>query len=423
MPQKSNATAGLVPAGGAERWRRPGSSCPAVPDGGAAGGRIAGSEDGAGDVAAEPAASLDITADRLDPAIAAWLRRSGEVAAALGMDDAAAPVRRRAWQQTLGDRLFAAFGRPGPSQVVIATHRIDGPAGALRVREYRPLPGRRAGPDPAGRAAACCYDPSDHAAGAAGAGAAGAEVAGAEVAGADRLTRPAYLTLHGGAFWLGSIDDRPNAAAAAERALGADAIVFDVDYRLAPEHPFPAGLEDCYTALVWVHAHAAELAIDPARIVVGGVSAGGNLAAALCRLVRDRGGPPIRGQLLEVPVLDLRADGAWIDRYAAINGLDGWDEIRDFYLRPGQDPADPLVSPLAGADLGGLPPAHIITAEIDPLRAGGEAYAVALRRAGVRATATRRLGALHGANALTGTWSGARLWAAEAIAALAELTL
>jgi acetyl esterase len=315
------------------------------------------------------------------------------------MDDAAAPARRRAWEQTLGDSLFARFGRPGPAEVGVVTHLVPGQAGALRVREYRPPAGDTASGDRAGAA----------------------NVTGGIGQEAATKARPAYLMLHGGAFWLGSIDDRSNAAAAAERALGADAIVFDVDYRLAPEHPFPAGLEDCYTALTWVYGHAGDLAVDPGRIVVGGVSAGGNLAAALCRLARDRGGPPIRGQLLEVPALDLRVDGAWIGRYAAINGLDGWDQMRDFYLGPAQDPADPLVSPLAGADLAGLPAAHIITAEIDPLRAGGEAYAAALRRAGVPATATRRLGALHGANALTGAWSGARLWAAEATAALAEL--
>jgi acetyl esterase len=319
----------------------------------------------------------------LDPALRRWLTRIDQIEAEIGQRPDASPVQRRVWAQRLSDRLFAEFGRPGPAGVEVETHLAPsaGSGAPFRVREYRP-----------------------------------ADADG----GATRL-RPAYLLIHGGAFWLSSIDEHINTALAAERALGADVVVFDVDYRLAPEHRFPAGLEDCHSALLWVHEHSSELRVDPERIVVGGVSAGANLAAALCQLALRRGGPAIRGQLLEVPAVDLRPDGTWLEEYAPINGLSDPAEIRDFYLPPGHDPADPLVSPLAATDLAGLPPAHIMTAEFDPFRAGGEAYAVALGRAGVPVTASRQLGGLHGSNGLAGAWSGARLWASEVEAALRQL--
>ncbi|MDR1214362.1 MAG: alpha/beta hydrolase [Propionibacteriaceae bacterium] len=330
-------------------------------------------------VLGRPGQSAEAGSFSLDPVLRRWLVRIDQIEAEIGQRPDASPVQRRAWALELGDRLFDEFGRPGPAGVEVRTHSVA----TFRVREYRPV------------------DPNSN-------------------AGATRL-KPAYLLLHGGAFWLSSIDERINAALAAERAVGADVVVFDVDYRLAPEHPFPAGLEDCHSALVWVYEHAVELGVDPDRIVVGGVSAGGNLAAALCQLARRRGGPPICGQLLEVPALDLRPDGTWLEEYAAINGLSDSAEMRDFYLPPGQDPADPLVSPLAATDLTGLPPAHIMTAEIDPFRAGGEAYAVALRQAGVPVSASRQLGNLHGGNGLAGAWVGARLWANEVAAALRHL--
>jgi acetyl esterase len=316
----------------------------------------------------------------LDPALRRWLTRIDQISTEIGRRLDASPAQRRVWERVLGDRLFAEFGRPGPTGVETRTHLAPGPAGPIRVREYRPT------------------------------GSAATQL------------RPAYLLFHGGALWLGSIDERVNVALAAERAVAADVVVFDVDYRLAPEHRFPAGLEDCYAALLWVGRQAAQLSIDPDRIVIGGISAGGNLAAALCQLAGRRGGPAIRGQLLEVPVLDLRPDGAWLEEYAPVNGLSDLAEMRCFYLPPGHDPADPLVSPLVATDLTGLPPAHIMTAEIDPLRLSGEAYVEALRRAGVPVGASRRLGALHGSNGLTGAWAGARLWAAEVAAALRELT-
>ncbi|MDR0848185.1 MAG: alpha/beta hydrolase [Propionibacteriaceae bacterium] len=325
--------------------------------------------------AAVSGVTLDLTV--LDPAITAWLGRIEAISAELGASDDSSVVERRRVSRDLGNLLFAEMGRPGPDGIRIVDHEVPGGEGAVRVREYRP----------------------------------------GEAAGEDL---PAYVLLHGGAFWMGSIDEGVNRAICLERAAGARYAVFDVDYRLAPEHPFPAGLEDAYAAVTWVFENAGVLGVDPGKIVVGGVSAGGNLAAATCLVARDRSGPPIRAQLLEVPAVDLRPDGAWIEEYAQINGLDAMDEMREFYVPPGVDLADPWVSPVAAEDLSGLPPAHIVTAEIDPLRAGGELLAERLARAGVPVTATRHLRSLHGTQGLTATWPGARLWNAEVIAALRE---
>jgi acetyl esterase len=208
-------------------------------------------------------------------------------------------------------------------------------------------------------------------------------------------SRPLIVYFHGGGFVFCSLDTHDNTCRRLANANGA--VVVSVDYRLAPEHCFPAPLDDCYAATVWAHEHAAELDADPDRLVVAGDSAGGNLAAATALLARDRGGPPIRFQLLVYPVIDAACDAA-----SYVENAEGYfleaQAMRWFwqqYLGPDGDGSDPLAAPLR-ADLAGLPPALVVTAEFDPLRDEGEAYAAALRAAGVDASATRYDGMIHG---------------------------
>ena len=201
--------------------------------------------------------------------------------------------------------------------------------------------------------------------------------------------------LHGGGWVLGTLDSYDALCRALANASGA--LVASVDYRLAPEHPFPAALEDSWAALLWAREHAAELGADPDRLAVAGDSAGGNIAAVLARRARDEGGPPLRFQLLIYPVIDAAMDTdsyeeAAYDYYLERQGM-RW--FWRHYLA-GVDPATPDASPLHASDLSGLPPAHVITAQYDPLRDEGEAYAERLREAGVAVTVRRHEGMTHG---------------------------
>jgi acetyl esterase len=175
------------------------------------------------------------------------------------------------------------------------------------------------------------------------------------------------------------------------------AVVVAVDYRLAPVHRFPAAVEDCYAALVWTAANAAELGAE-GPLGVMGESAGGTLSAVVCLLARDRGGPAISHQGLSYPGTDMTAH----DRPAetAANSLflsqDEMTAYRRLYLGPDGDPADPMASPLLADDHGKLPPALIQVAEHDPLRQDGVRYAAALRAAGVPVRLTTYVGMPHG---------------------------
>ena len=240
-----------------------------------------------------------------------------------------------------------------PASVASVTERsIDGPGGALRLRIYLPH---------------------------------------------GSAPFPVLVFYHGSGFVLCSLDTHDGMCR--NLCAGAGCIVVSVDYRLAPEHRFPAGLEDCLVATRWVAHHAAALAADPRRIAIGGDSAGGNLAAAVALRIRDEGGPPLCGQLLIYPVTDYHTSGT--ASYA--ENAEGYGLTRDtmrwfwdHYLADERDATSPHAAPLRAADLSNLPPALVVTAEYDPLRDEGEAYAARLRAAGVPTAMSRWDGMNHG---------------------------
>jgi len=194
---------------------------------------------------------------------------------------------------------------------------------------------------------------------------------------------PALIFFHGGGWVIGDLDTHD--VVCRKLANLAGVAVIAVDYRLAPEHKFPAAVDDCVQATEWIAAHAEALGVDRARLAVGGDSAGGNLAAVVALIARDRGAPRLRFQLLIYPATDLAMDQA--SHHQVTDGLPlthatmTW--FGDHYLRGPADQRDWRASPLRASDLGGLPPAYVLTVGFDPLRSEGEAYVEALRRAGV----------------------------------------
>ena len=208
--------------------------------------------------------------------------------------------------------------------------------------------------------------------------------------------RPAMVYFHGGGWVVCDLDTHDVICTAIAHRAGA--VVVSVDYRLSPEYKFPAAVVDCYAATQWVAANAERLAIDRNRISVGGDSAGGNLAAVVSMKSRDENGPPIVLQALVYPVTDLSSFATssyqeFAEGYQLTRTEMEW--FRGQYLANINDAFDPRASPLLARDLGGLPPALIITAECDPLRDEGEAYAKRLAEAEVPATCTRYPGMIH----------------------------
>jgi acetyl esterase len=262
----------------------------------------------------------------------------------------------------------------GPGPVVAEVRDVDvpGPGGAIPVRVYRP------------------------------------ETAG---------TPPAVAYFHGGGWVVGSLESVDAVCRALANASGA--LVASVDYRLAPEHRFPAALDDCLAATRWLAAHAAGLGADGARLAVAGDSAGGNLATVVARRLRDEGGPALRFQALVYPVTDAALATPSYREFDEGFGLTmlGMRRYWDLYL-DGASGADPDASPLRATDLAGLPPALVLTAGADVLRDDGEAYADALRRAGVPVVQRRYDGAIHGFWRWLGAAQLSRDAAAEVGAAL-----
>jgi len=253
----------------------------------------------------------------------------------------------------------AMFTHAAAPSVAVLDRTIPGPGGELPVRIYRPEPS------------------ADSSAGAA-------------------ASLPIVVLFHGGGFIAGSPDSHDGGTR--ELCAQAGAIVISVDYRLAPEHKFPAAAEDCHAAVLWAAAHAGELGGDATRLAITGDSAGGNLAAAVALMNRDRGGPPLALQALVYPVTDpacatpsATANG---EGYMLTTASMRW--MWSLYVNGPDDYANPYAAPVAASSLAGLPPALIITAEFDPLRDEGEAYGQALAAAGVPVTISRYNGMIHG---------------------------
>ena len=207
---------------------------------------------------------------------------------------------------------------------------------------------------------------------------------------------PTVAFFHGGGWVFGNRDSHD--AVCRILAHQAGALVVSLDYRLAPEHKFPAAFDDCVAATRWLLAQAGELGGDAARVAVAGDSAGGNLAAATCLALRDAGGPAPVFQLLIYPAVDLAADSdshrAFADGYLLTAKAIAW--CTDSYLAGAEEVSDWRASPLRAANHRGLPPALVQTAEFDPLRDEGLAYARRLEAAGVRTSHTRYAGMIHG---------------------------
>jgi len=234
----------------------------------------------------------------------------------------------------------------------IDNRELPGPGGALRIRIYTPA-----------------------------------------ATGAGQL--PGLIFFHGGGWVFGSLDTHDGLCRVLANEAGCR--VISVAYRLGPEHKFPAAVEDSYAATRWVAENAQELGIDPNRIAVAGDSAGGSLAAVVCQLAKQEAGPDLALQVLICPAMDMSAETqsrrAFAEGYFLDKTTLQWS--LDHYCRPGVDLKDPRISPLRAADLSGLPPAHIHTAEFDPFRDEGKAYADRLERAGVKVRYACHDGMIH----------------------------
>jgi acetyl esterase len=232
--------------------------------------------------------------------------------------------------------------------------------------------------------------------------------------------KPGLVYIHGGGFVVCSLDSHD--ATCRELAVGADCVVVSVDYRLAPEAKFPAAPEDCYAATAWVAREAQALDIDPTRIAVAGDSAGGNLAAVVALMCRDRGGPSLVHQLLIYPVTDHRCDTPSYtengEGYFLTANMMRW--FWHHYLESEKDGEHPLASPIRAEDLSGLPSATVLTAQYDPLRDEGRAYAERLEKAGVSTRYTNYPGVFHGFFGMTEQIPRARTAVDESCAALRQ---
>jgi acetyl esterase len=295
---------------------------------------------------------------KLDPHVRAWLEKAQS--ANLPPLDSLAPAEARL--QAI-DRFKPPATGVAEEVASVEDRRIPGPAGEIPVRVYTPdVP----------------------------------------------APRPAMVYFHGGGWVICNLDTHDVICRAIARRGGAT--VVSVDYRLAPEAKFPRAVDDCYAATAWVAEHAGELGIDRGRISVGGDSCGGNLATVVSmksrdEKSRDKQGPPIALQVMVYPVTDLSSFGTgsyaeFAESHQLTRAMMVW--FRAHYLASAEDGLNPYASPLLSGDLNGLPPALIITAECDPLRDEGEAYARRLEQAGVAVTCTRYDGMIHPFFSLSG---------------------
>ena len=229
---------------------------------------------------------------------------------------------------------------------------------------------------------------------------------------------PALVYFHGGGWVFGDLETHDALCRALARET--PCVVVSVDYRLAPEHKFPAGLVDCLAATNWVAANAAELGVDPARLAVGGDSAGGNLAAAVAQSMKARGGAALVFQLLIYPAVDFLADTDSLrsngEGYLLTREAIRW--TMEQYLPSPADAEDARASPLRALDLSDLPPTLVITAEFDPLRDEGADYANAVGRAGGQVELCCYDGMVHGFMRMAGVVDEAKVAIAHAAASL-----
>jgi acetyl esterase len=231
---------------------------------------------------------------------------------------------------------------------------------------------------------------------------------------------PILVWFHGGGWVVGDLETTDPTAR--HLTVGANCVVISVDYRLAPETKFPGAVDDAYAATIWAAQQAPRLDGDAGKIAVGGDSAGGNLAAAVALMARDRGGPPLVFQLLVYPVTARDFDTVSYRQHAEgyTLSLDSMRWYWDHYLQSPADASNPYAAPLVAQNLQGLPPALVITAEYDPLCDEGEAYAKRLQEAGV-ATACRRYdGMMHGFFGMTAVLDKGKQAMVEACAALRQ---
>lgn len=209
---------------------------------------------------------------------------------------------------------------------------------------------------------------------------------------------PLIVFFHGGGFVFGGLESHDPICRSIAKA--AQQIVVAVDYRLAPEHRFPAAPIDCFAAVQWVHDHAEELNGDQTKISVAGDSAGGNLAAVVTLMTREKGGPKLSKQVLLYPVTDAYEPGKYPSYEENGSGYSLTTDFMDLYcntyIQKEEDRMNPYAAPICSSDFSELPPALIITAEYDPLRDEGELYGKKLLEAGVKVTVKREEGQIHG---------------------------
>jgi acetyl esterase len=224
---------------------------------------------------------------------------------------------------------------------------------------------------------------------------------------------PALVFFHGGGWTIGDLDTHD--VLCRQLATGARCAVFSVDYRLAPEHPFPAAVDDCFCATQYVFANSKKLKIDPTRIAVGGDSAGGNLAAVVALMARDKGAPPLAYQLLIYPATDQRCEFPSHERNGQgyLLTKEGIQFFRSGYLPHAKDRSDWRASPLLAASHVNLPPAFVLTAGYDPLVDEGRAYAERLANAGVQVTYREYSDMVHGFVLFGGVVDAANIAVAE----------
>jgi len=304
---------------------------------------------------------------KLDPALAEILA-SLDPSAETPVEEMTPEEARATWKEEM-----AAVAGPRLAVSSVSTRQAPGPAGPVPLRVYEP-----------------------------------------EAAGAGPL--PILVYYHGGGWIRGDLDTHDDVCRYLCHHAGC--LVASVDYRLAPEHRFPAALDDCDAATRWVAENAAALGADPARLAVGGDSAGGNMACGVTLRARARGGPQIAFQLLIYPATDLAGESESKRLYSSGYLLDSMPFYVASYLGPEGDAADPLASPLLAPDLAGLPPAFVLTAGFDPLRDEGEAYARRLQEAGVAVEYRCHEGMIHGFVSITGLIARAEAGLADAAAAL-----